>query len=227
MNKEQSKEPSLVSLIKSEWYLLLIILATFVFGLYVYPLLPAQVPTHWNIQGQVDGWSSKTFAVIFFPLFNLGIYPLMLLLPKIDPRRENYINFSATYKIIRLLLHLFLAFIYIITLLAALKYPFKIDFFVRISVSLLFLLIGNYMGKFQQNYFIGIKTPWTLASEEVWKKTHLWAAPLWVIGGSFNIILSFFQEVWAGYLQIIIFILLALIPVIYSYFVYEKLNKEK
>jgi uncharacterized membrane protein len=147
-NQEQNKAFSLFSSIKSEWYLLLIILATFIFGLYVYPLLPAQIPTHWNMQGEIDGWSSKAFAVFFFPLFNLGLYPLMLILPKIDPRRENYLEFSPTYKIIRLLLHLFLAFIYLISLLAALDYPLPISFFVRIAVSLLFLLIGNYRSLF-------------------------------------------------------------------------------
>jgi uncharacterized membrane protein len=213
---------SISSIIKSDWYILLIIFASLAFGLYVYPELPAKIPTHWDIHGQINGWSGKTFAVIFFPLLNLFVYTMMLLMPKLDPRKENYSRFSGAYRVIRMFLNIFLALLYLISLLVALGYPIRVDFFVRIAVSLLFILIGNYMGKFQHNYFVGIKTPWTLASEEVWRKTHRMAAPLWVAFGTMGIFLSFFRYSWTGYLQIILFLLMALIPSVYSYLIYQK-----
>ncbi|MDD4048934.1 MAG: SdpI family protein, partial [Clostridia bacterium] len=83
----------------------------------------------------------------------------------------------------------------------------------------------NYMGKFQHNYFVGIKTPWTLANEQVWRKTHRLAAPLWVGVGTIGFFLSFFQGSWAGYTQFALFLLMAFIPIIYSYFAYRNLNK--
>ncbi|MDD2402010.1 MAG: SdpI family protein [Clostridia bacterium] len=216
---------SLISTIKREWYLLAILLITFIIGIYVYPDLPTNVPSHWNIHGEIDGWSSKTFAVIFYPLLNLILYPLMLIFPKLDPRSDNYSRFAGAYKAIRIFLHLFLAFIYLLTLVIALGYPIKMDIIVRASISILFILIGNYMGKFQHNYFVGIKTPWTLANEQVWRKTHRLAAPLWVGVGTIEFFLSFFQGSWAGYTQFALFMLMAFIPIIYSYFAYRNLNK--
>lgn len=211
--------------LKKEWYIIIIILASLAFGIYVYPQLPDKIPTHWNIHGEVDGWSGKAFGVYFFPLLNLILYPLMILLPRIDPRRQNYLHFSKPYKIIRIVLHIFLAAIYIVTLLVALGYPLRVDFIVRFSVSLLFLIIGNYMGKFKHNYFVGIKTPWTLANEEVWVKTHRFGAPLWVAAGLLGMALSFFQQPWSSYLTFASILVITIVPIIYSYLLYRKLNK--
>lgn len=216
----------MINNLKKEWYILAIILASLAFGIYVYPQLPDKIPTHWNIRGEIDGWSGKAFGVYFFPLLNLILYPLMILLPKIDPRRQNYAHFSKTYKLLRITLHIFFAAIYIISLLVALGYPLRVDFIVRLAVSLLILIIGNYMGKFKHNYFVGIKTPWTLASEEVWVKTHRFGAPLWVIAGLLGIVLSFFRQAWAGYLSIGSFIVIAIVPIIYSYLIYRKLQNK-
>lgn len=215
----------MINYIKKEWYIIILILASLAFGIYVYPQLPDKIPTHWNIHGEVDGWSSKAFGVYFFPLLNLFFYPLMIFLPLIDPRRKNYTYFSKPYKIIRIVLHIFLAAIYIVTLLVALGYPLRVDFIVRFSISLLFIIIGNYMGKFKHNYFVGIKTPWTLANEEVWVKTHRFGAPLWVAVGFLGMVLSFFQQPWASYLTFGGILVIATVPVIYSYLLYRKLNK--
>jgi len=225
---EKNKKPfPLAATLKKEWYLLALILATFLIGLYVYPDLPARVPTHWNIKGEIDGWSSKTFAVWFFPFLNLGIYFMMLVLPNIDPRRENYKRFAGVYNLIRIALQIFLAFIYLFTLYAAFGYEIKVDFFVRFSVSLLFLILGNYMGKIKHNYFVGIKTPWALANEEVWIKTHRFAGPLWVGAGALGMLLSFARAPWASYLTFASYAVMAFVPMIYSYLVFRKINPAK
>ncbi len=229
MNKlpDTNNDFSLISMLKKDWYILVLILATFLAGLYFYPDLPAKVPTHWNISGKIDGWSSKAFAVWFFPLLNLGIYFMMLLLPRIDPRRENYKRFAGAYNLIRLALHIFLAFIYLLTLYAAFGHEVKVDIFVKFSVSLLFLILGNYMGKIKHNYFVGIKTPWTLANEEVWTKTHRFAGPFWVGAGILGLLLSFFRTAWAGYLLFASYLVMGLVPIIYSYIIYKSMKLSK
>jgi len=208
--------------IKQDWPVLFFILATLAAGLLLYPRLPDMMPGHWNIKGQIDGWVSKPFGVLFFPLLNLGLYPLMLLLPRIDPRRENYRRFAGVYRLIRLFLHVFLALLYIVTLLAALGYTLRVDAIVKFAVSLLILVLGNYMGKIKHNYFVGIKTPWTLASEEVWYKTHRFAAPLWVGAGILGMAISVFRQVWLNWLYFASLIVIGLVPIIYSYFLFRK-----
>lgn len=211
--------------LKKEWYIFAIILASFAFGLYIYPELPDKIPTHWNIRGEVDGWSGKNFGVFFFPLINLACYPLFLWLPRLDPRRANYEKFGRTYTIIRVTLHLFFAVLYVISLLAALGYPLDINLIVKFIVSLLILIFGNYMGKLKHNYFVGIKTPWTLANEEVWNRTHRFAAPLWVAAGALGMVLSFFHQSWTAYLMFGGIIAAAFIPCVYSYLLFRKLQK--
>ncbi|PKM88504.1 MAG: hypothetical protein CVU87_07370 [Firmicutes bacterium HGW-Firmicutes-12] len=211
--------------LRKEWYIIILILATLAFGIYLYPQLPDKIPTHWNIQGEVDGWSGKTFGVFFFPLLNLILYPLMIILPRIDPRRQNYLHFSKAYTVIRITLHSFFAIIYVITLLVALGYPLEISFIVKFFVSLLFAVLGNYMGKIKHNYFVGIKTPWTLANEEVWVKTHRLAAPLWVAAGILGMFLSFFPQVWASYIMFGSFIVIGVVPMVFSYLFYRQLVK--
>lgn len=136
-----------------------------------------------------------------------------------DPKKDRNNSLLATIKREWSILLLILA-----TLLAALGYPLRVDFWVKFSIALLFLLLGNYMGKIKHNYFVGIKTPWTLASEEVWQKTHRFAAPLWVAGATVALLLSFSRALWANYLYLGIIIVVGLVPVIYSYLIYRNLS---
>lgn len=225
MNKKIEKELTLWGTVKNDWYLLVIILVPLAIALYLYPELPAKLPSHWNIYGEIDGYSSKLFAIWFFPLLNLGIYFMMILLPKIDPRRDNYIRFSGAYRITRILLIIFLAVLYFVTILAGLGYPVKVDLLVKLGVSILFLVMGNVMGKFQHNYFVGIKTPWTLANEEVWRKTHRFASKLWVGAGFFCLILSIIGTLWANYAFFAIIMLITFVPMGMSYVYYRQIRK--
>lgn len=223
MKNDHTKETfSFSSALKKDWYLILLILGSLALGLYLYPQLPDKLPSHWNIRGEVDGWTGKDFAVWFFPLLNLGLYFLFLLLPRLDPRRDNYPRFSGAYRLLRIFILLFLTLIYLLTLLYAVGYPIRIDLAVRLAVFTLLLIIGNYMGKFKHNYFVGVKTPWTLANEEVWRRTHRMAGPLWVGGGLAGILLSFFTQTWAAAASFAVIIILALGPIVYSYIVFQQ-----
>ena len=97
--------------------------------------------------------------------------------------------------------------------------------FIQIMVSLLFILIGNVMGRFKHNYFVGIRTPWTLANEEVWRKTHRVAAPIWVLGGIINILLAFTETNFKGIWFVAIVAVISIVPIVYSYIVYQQIIK--
>lgn len=113
-----------------------------------------------------------------------------------------------------------------ITILTSTKSSFNTALMIRIMVSLLLILIGSVMGRFKHNYFVGIKTPWTLANEEVWTKTHRMAAPLWVIGGLISMLLSF-TKINLNTITPIIIVIIAVIPIVYSYIVYYRMCKGK
>ena len=212
--------------IKGELPLLLIILAMFLVSIYFYPLLPDKVPTHWNFRGEIDGYSGKLMGALLMPVINLIMYILFILLPLMDPKKENYKLFAGTYKYFRYLFHIFFLGMHVMIITAALGYKVNVTRLTIFSISLLFALMGNVMGKVKHNYFVGIKTPWTLASEEVWTKTHRLAALLWTAGGIAGMALSLFNV--SSFLVLMAILLLpSLIPVIYSYFIFKKLSDGK
>src|ERR1043166_6580261 len=106
------------------------------------------------------------------PLMNVGLYFLFMILPKIDPRKKNYELFESKYRVIRVILHAFFNFAFFVTIFYALGYHFNLSMLIMYGVLCLFLILGNYMGNIRPNFFMGIRTPWTLSSETVWMKTH-------------------------------------------------------
>lgn len=211
--------------LKKDWILILLILLGFIMGIYFYPSLPDKMPIHWDIHGQVNGYRSKLFGAFFNPLMGLGIYLLFVALPYIDPKRKNYENFATTYQLFKYVTVIFLFGIHTCTLLNATGVNINIPLFIQISISLLFILMGNVMGRIKHNYFVGIRTAWTLANEEVWRKTHRMAAPLWVAGGILNLIIALLGSGFYGFIAIIIAV--SIVPVIYSYIIYQKIASNK
>ncbi|CCO07445.1 SdpI family protein [Desulforamulus hydrothermalis] len=188
-----------------------------------YPALPDLVPTHWNIQGQVDNYSHKAVATLIMPGLPLFIYILLTVLPILDPQRKNYQKFAPTYNKIRAAIVLVMMLITLLPLLSALGYNLDISLSVRLIICLLFIFIGNYMGKIRHNYFTGIRVPWTLASEEVWHKTHRLGGKLMVAGGLIAL-LSLLAPPTSGFIITMAGLLLPLVlTIIYSYFLYKKL----
>lgn len=213
-------------ILKKDWGILILIVLGFALGLYFYPLLPSRVPIHWNSKWQVDGYGSKLFGAFGLPLINLAIYLLLIALPYIDPKRKNYEGFQSTYQYLKYLLIIFFLGVEVTTLLLATGAAVNIAIFIQILISLLLILLGNVMGRFKHNYFVGIKTPWTLANEEVWRKTHRMAGPIWVIGGIINILLAVTGLNFNGTGLIIIMLAIVLAPTVYSYIIYEKIVNE-
>jgi uncharacterized membrane protein len=221
--KGEMKVKKMSNVLKKDWVLLILIVLGFALGVYFYPSLPDKVPIHWNSRGEVNGYGSKLFGAFGLPLLNLGLYLLFLVLPHIDPKRKNYDKFKSTYQFIKYLLIVFFLGLEVTTLLIATGVTNNPTIFIQISVSMLFILLGNVMGRFKHNYFVGIKTPWTLANDEVWRKTHRMAAPIWVIGGIINILLTVTGITFNGIGFIIITVVIVIVPTVYSYVLYKKI----
>lgn len=208
------------------WLIIALILSLYILGYFIYPYLPERVPSHWNLSGQVDGYSSKIQHVIFFPSMILGLYVLMAFAPIIDPRQDNYEKFRGVYEGFRWVMVRFLAILYIVTTLFALGFPLSIGKIVRFSIGVLLIFIGNYFGKIRHNYTFGIKTPWTLANEEVWNKTHRVSGPLWVITGLIWMLSIFMGEKLSFVISMGILFFASCYGYIYSYILFKKLKQE-
>jgi len=213
---------------KIDWTILILILFTYIVGIYLYPKLPEQIPIHWNIEGEVDFYGGKLFGTFLIPTLNLFFFAMFVLLPKLDPRKENYQKFTGSYKIIRHTVHLFFILLFFVTMYNSLnvkeempKY-LEISFIVPFTVSILLIILGNYLGKIKDNFFVGIKTPWTLSSKNVWYKTHRLASKLYVLSGILGLIGSFFNGTISAILLIVPILTSTVVIVFYSYFEYQK-----
>lgn len=158
--------------VRHDWPAWLALVGSFVAGILLYPALPERVPIHWNLAGQVDGYGSRAMGAFFLPVMNLATYKILLLIPLVDPKRANYARFASFYRGVRIILTFFLAVLHAVTLFVALGRPVDLPLVVSLGMSLLFLYLGHSLSRVQQNYFFGIRTPWTLADEEVWRRTH-------------------------------------------------------
>jgi uncharacterized membrane protein len=160
-----------------------IVAAAWAFSLAVYSRLPFRVPTHWGLDGQVDGWSSRPAGAFFMPAVMVGIWALLTFLPRIDPRRENYAKFRGTYDAIVASVLVVMLLIHITALSAALGYDIPIARVIPFAVGGLFIVIGNLLPRARPNWFVGIRTPWTLSSDRVWERTHRLGGLMLVITG--------------------------------------------
>ncbi len=207
---------------KSEVFPIALILISFVASLYFYIHFPDRVPTHWNYKGEVDGRSSKGFGAFFFPILNSAIYLLILLLPNIDPRRDRYEQFAKPYHIVKAALLAFMTLIYFYTGFAGLGYKMlSMNTLISVSLGILFIIIGNYLGKVKSNWFMGIRNPWTLSNEEVWNKTNRLGGKLFVLCGFISILCSLLPTIVFWIILGVSVITISLIPVIYSYWLYK------
>lgn len=211
-------------LTKKELLPVSLILLSFIVGIILYSDLPDQIPSHWNARGEIDAWSSKDFGVFFFPGITVGIYLLMTFLPLIDPLKKNYARFVLPYFWFRSLFVLFFVSLYLYTLMVAKETNVNINYFILPAISLLFILIGLFLPKVKKNYFVGIKTPWTLHSEEVWDKTHQFSGKLFVAAGLISLAGLFFPN-YAFPVFTTAVLLAAFVSIAYSYFVYRNIKE--
>lgn len=204
---------------------IVIVLVSIGLSIYFYQNFPATVPIHWNIVGEADNWASKGFGAFMFPVLLVAIYFLFELLPKIDPRKERYVEFAKVYSIIKTAIMLVFFGVFIITGLNSLGYAAPVNFWIPFMIGLLFIVTGNYFGKIRSNYFVGIKVPWTLANEEVWNKTHRLGGKMFILGGITFMFTGLAPAATRVPLLIVIIAIIVVLPIVYSYFLYKKLQK--
>lgn len=202
---------------------LILILAATVAGLSLWNRLPEQMASHWNIDDQVDGYMSKFWGVFLMPLVTLGMLLLFLVIPNIDPLKANIAQFRDVFNLFIVLIVGFMVYIYTLTLLWNLGYTnFGLGKAMMPALGVLFIFIGYMLPKAKRNYFIGIRTPWTLSSDRVWDETHRIGAMLFTISGVLALLGSFFGGI-TSFLMIMVPILGSTIfLVIYSYIIYRR-----
>lgn len=206
---------------KSEWPSLSILVASALTSILSYTHLPARVASHWNVRGEVDGWASRDFHVWFFPALLFGIYFLLVVVPSMDPRRERYVEFARVYNIFRTLILLVLFSVYLLATLYNVGYDVNIGKTVPFIIGLLMLVIGNYMGKIKRNWFVGIRTPWTLSSDDIWTKTHRFGGLMFVIFGLLMIATPYLPTSFAFLVLFVGIFIAVLLPILYSYFLFK------
>lgn len=171
----------------------LIIAAMFVAAAIVWPTVSGQIPVHWDAHGNVDGYGGKFEGLLLLPLIALGLYILLLFLPRVDPGRANYAQFSGPFLVVRYAILMLLAGLYGITLLAVKGYDFNTTRLVLGAIGILFIVLGNVLGKVRPNWFVGVRTLWTLSSKRSWVRTHRLAGWLFTLAGLIFLVLIAFN----------------------------------
>ena len=195
----------------------IVILLPVLAGVVLWDTLPEQIPTHWNAAGEIDGWSSKTFAIFGLPLMMLAMHWLCVLGTAADPKKANHSD-----KLIHLVLWIIpiiSVVLFALTYVAALGTEVRMEMVMPLLVGFVLTVVGNYLPKCKQSYTVGIKIPWTLNSEENWFRTHRMAGRLWTVCGLAMMVTAFLGGFWVF---MVITLVMVLVPVLYSWVLYRR-----
>lgn len=206
---------------RSEAISLFLLVAMFVVAGVTWSVAPDSIPVHWSITGEPDRYGGKFEGLLGPPLIALGLYALLLLLPRIDPRYAHYARFWGVYLVLRTVIVAFMAGVHGVIVLWARGVPVDTGLVVLLMIGLLLMVIGNYLGKLRSTWFVGIRTPWTLSSEESWNKTHRLGGRAFVGLGLALMIVSPFQNPWALYVVAALGAVSLTLLVAYSYYAWR------
>jgi uncharacterized membrane protein len=196
------------------------------FALAVYGRLPEQIPTHFSLSGEPDGWTPRIPGAFLMPLLAAGVYLLLIVLRRIDPRGANYSRFEETWWVFLNVIALLMTALHVLSLGFAIGWPIDMARAVTVTVGFLFVGLGNYMPRLRSNWWMGIRTPWTLESEEVWRETHRVGGWAFVAAGLLVVLAGLLLEpgprAWASGFA---FGTAIVIPLVYSYVAYRRLRR--
>jgi uncharacterized membrane protein len=198
-----------------------LIVISFLIGAYLQPYMPDKMASHWNASGNVDGYTSQFWGLFLMPVISIVLFLAFTLIPRIDPLKENIEKFRGYFDVFILLLFGFLFYLYVLTVLWNLGYRFNIIQLLAPAFGLIIYYAGVMMENAKQNWFIGVRTPWTLSSETVWDKTNRLAGRLFKVAGVLAALGAVFPE-YAIFLILVPVILAAIYPIVYSYQEYQK-----
>ena len=207
---------------RTEWPHWLLLAAMFVFAAATWGSAPDRIPVHWGIGGQVDRWGGKFEGLLAIPLLSLGIYVLMIVLPRFDPGRANYDAFAGPYATLRLGIIVVMAALYALIILWVRGVQVSIGVWVPLIVGALFIVIGNLLGKVRPNWFVGIRTPWTLSSKLAWNRTHRAGGWLFILMGVLMMACAALRTEWAVWVMLGVGVAGTLGLVVYSYVLWRR-----
>lgn len=208
--------------LKQEILIWAIIAIPFIYLLFTWGQLPAEVPIHWNIHGEADRWSEKKTLPFILALIHVPTYFILAFIPSIDPRYKSQEN-NTKFNKLRIVISLALSLIGVFAIYSSLHAEVSNMRIVTLILGGLFVAIGNYLPALQSNYFIGVRTPWTLESKENWRLTHRFSGKVWFGGGLLICIGSLIIPLaYVFYFFITITVLIALLSVGYSYWLFRK-----
>ncbi len=211
-------------LILRDWLMLIIIIAPLPFIGFAWNSFPEEVPVHFNLSGEPDRYEHKSIGLFILPALNFILYLFLHVLPMIRPKNNDFLLLEDRYRSIRMIAHVLLTFVFFLFAIFSLGYSFDLTLVLTYGLLLMLLLIGNYMSNIRLNYFVGIRTPWTLSNEIIWKKTHRFTAKLWVFSSlGMMMILPFIPGVLIGFIAFVLII--SIIPIVYSYVMFRNLSK--
>ena len=190
---------------------------------YLYPQLPDQIPLHFDIHGEVDRWGGRE-SIWLTALLPVGIYGLLHVIPHIDPRKDSYAKHERGFAFVKMITTLFLVSIHGFILAFSMGYQADIRTFVFFSVGIVFLSIGNHLPNARQNYTFGIRNPWTLHNEVVWKKTHRVGGWMFAGLGLLSMLAALFSHPTMVVVFVVATVLVALGINVYSYLVHRRLE---
>jgi len=210
---------------KSEFLPVVLLLASWALVAWYWPHLPAEAPTHWGVYGQPNQWSPRAVGALLGPGIATLMYALLTLIPYIDPRSEHYREFAGVYPVLKNALMAFFLLLTYLTLAASVSPSHALPSqWMNAAIGLLFIVMGNYLPKVRSNWFVGVRTPWTLSSEEVWYRTHRIVGALMVGCGVLMLLSWPLSAGWRFGIVIGSAIALSVVSIGYSYWLFHRLT---
>ena len=207
------------------WMGLAIIAGMAVYSVLVLPALPAEIPIRWNLSGEPDNTMSKAFGAFPMVLVGIGVWLLFVGLPRIDPRGNRYADFKESYWLLCNLVLLFLAAAHVLVLGLGLGWDVDPVQAMLIGLGLLFTGIGPLLPRLSPNWWTGIRTPWTLSSDTVWRRTHRVGGYMLASAGLLIVATAFLPHPARLWVSAVVFLAMVMIPVAYSYFIWRELGE--
>lgn len=203
---------------------LALIIASIIAAFYFNSILPEKIAIHWGLNGEANGFASKEFGLFFIPVLLIGLFLLLKFIPRIDPLKQNIAQFRKHYDLFILVIIAFLFYVFILSLLWNLGIMFNFSQLLIPAFALLMFFLGILLENAKQNWFIGIRTPWTMSSENVWNKTHKLGARMFKQAAIISLIGLIFPDFGIAYI-IAVLIAITICLFVFSYFEFKKEKK--
>ena len=204
----------------------ILILLSLITSIYSYQTLETdKIASHWNAEGEVDDYMGKFWGLFFLPIISIVLYLLFLIIPMVDPLKNNIKKFRYHYDWFMFSFILFMFYVSLLTILSNFGYDFDMTTMLMPAIGIWFFYIGSLMKKLKRNWFIGLRTPWTLTDDKVWEKTHEFGGKFFVGSGLISIIGLFFKEYMVFFILVPV-IVSTVIIFFYSYVIWSKINKK-